>query len=102
MSPQSGAGRIPLEASMQSCTALCAGTLGDSRQMLQSVSAELKKMLCFTYSLSDWHSSVATCSSSSSSSNESDLGGAITLLLQDHRTTKSVCKQPEHSKQFML
>ena len=43
------------------------------------------------------------CSSSSSSSNESDLGGAITLLLQDHRTTnKSVCKQPEHSKQFML
>ena len=43
-----------------------------------------------------------TCSSSSSS-NESDLGGAITLLLQDHRTTnKSVCKQPEHSKQFML
>ena len=26
-------------------------------------------------------------SSSSSSSNESDLGGAITLLLQDHRTT---------------
>ena len=42
-------------------------------------------------------------SSSSSSSNESDLGGAITLLLQDHRiTNKSVCKQPEHSKQFML
>ena len=45
----------------------------------------------------------ASSSSSSSSSNESDLGGAITLLLQDHRTTnKSVCKQPEHSKQFML
>ena len=42
-------------------------------------------------------------SSSSSSSSESDLGGAITLLQQDHRTTnKLVCKQPEHSKQFML
>ena len=41
--------------------------------------------------------------SSSSSSNKSDLGGTITLLLQDHRTTnKSVCKQPEHSKQFKL
>ena len=43
-----------------------------------------------------------THSSSSSSSDESDLGGAVTLLLQDHRTTnKSVCKQPVHSKQFM-
>jgi len=46
-----------------------------------------------THSAGNSSSSSSNSSSSSSSRNEYDLGGTITLLLQDHRTmpTKSVC-----------